>query len=570
MSTNQTNTFPSVDLVSAFRVFLSRYLNKNESFDINIPAEKGVYFVNTVYEALKNKKKIFVFGDYDNDGIVSTTFKVEMIKDFAEIMGMESPDIDWHIPRRADHYGLKYEDFQYYLKEKDLVITSDNGTHKEFFSRLKDEDFGRILIVDHHPNGDFSDYENVINPNTDGSVKISTGILDEYLFQTFRSKFPQYKAAREKNHFRDLTAITLISDMADTNNPIVRQLVTSGLEKMSERHRALYRFLFPVFNGAEKKEITVEDVSFKLNPTLGSPARTDSDLSWLIPLIMNKKGGRTFDTHARRLVFTNTQRKEATNYFTMLAEKQYREMGDKENINLLGIFLDECPIGLNGLVSNNMSQKFGIDTFVVSRNVQGDNMLVGSGRGGSIKDKMNMLVDSYPDLRKNIGYGGHKLAIGLRASDPIALKNALSEFNKKKIAMEDMNKHVVFSTGNISLGEYKTLCNTYGVLSKGVPFNDKILVKVSAHITGFEDGYANGFVKLALTDKFGERMTVMTKQDDSMDYKSLNETVFAMSILPTLDTIQEDKVIFVDMVREQSLKPIQDIQINENILATRK
>lgn len=76
--------------------------------------------VNRIVQAIENKEKVVIFGDYDVDGITSTT----VLKKFLEERGL---DVGYHIPNRLkEGYGLNREAIKQIVDGKaNLMITVD-------------------------------------------------------------------------------------------------------------------------------------------------------------------------------------------------------------------------------------------------------------------------------------------------------------------------------------------------------------------------------------------------------------------------------------------------------------
>ena len=76
--------------------------------------------VDRILEAIANKERVIIYGDYDVDGITSTT----VLKKFLVERGL---DVDTYIPKRLDEgYGLNSSAIDY-IKEQGytLMITVD-------------------------------------------------------------------------------------------------------------------------------------------------------------------------------------------------------------------------------------------------------------------------------------------------------------------------------------------------------------------------------------------------------------------------------------------------------------
>ncbi len=101
--------------------------------------------VDRILKAMENKEKIVVYGDYDADGITSTT----IIKRFMKDRGI---DVGTYIPNRLDEgYGLNEEAIKEIASEKyNLMITVDCG-----ITAVKEVDLAKslgidVIVTDHH------------------------------------------------------------------------------------------------------------------------------------------------------------------------------------------------------------------------------------------------------------------------------------------------------------------------------------------------------------------------------------------------------------------------------------
>lgn len=106
--------------------------------------EKGV---QRIIQAMKNKEKIMVFGDYDVDGITSS---FSLYKFFTQFLNYQQVSI-MYPDRLKDGYGLKNKHLDE-IKEKGvkLIITVDNGitsvVEAEYAKTLGLD----LIITDHH------------------------------------------------------------------------------------------------------------------------------------------------------------------------------------------------------------------------------------------------------------------------------------------------------------------------------------------------------------------------------------------------------------------------------------
>ena len=118
---------------------LANLPNPNSFKDIEIASKR-------VKQAVDSGEKITIVGDYDVDGVVSTTIMLE----FFDKLNI---DVDYIIPNRFEHgYGLSPKIVD--LIDSGLVITVDNGiTAYEASLKLKEKNID-LIITDHHTVGE--------------------------------------------------------------------------------------------------------------------------------------------------------------------------------------------------------------------------------------------------------------------------------------------------------------------------------------------------------------------------------------------------------------------------------
>ena len=101
--------------------------------------------VDRILKAMNNNEKIVVYGDYDADGITSTTILKRYMKD-------RGIDIGTYIPNRLNEgYGLNEEAITEIAKEKyDLMITVDCGITAVKEVKIAEKLGIDVIITDHH------------------------------------------------------------------------------------------------------------------------------------------------------------------------------------------------------------------------------------------------------------------------------------------------------------------------------------------------------------------------------------------------------------------------------------
>ena len=105
--------------------------------------------VERILEAIEKKEKIIIYGDYDVDGITSTT----ILKSFLKDRGLEC---DYYIPNRLEEgYGLNKLAIEKIVKEGyTLIITVDCGITAVEEVELAKKSGTDVIVTDHHEPGE--------------------------------------------------------------------------------------------------------------------------------------------------------------------------------------------------------------------------------------------------------------------------------------------------------------------------------------------------------------------------------------------------------------------------------
>jgi single-stranded-DNA-specific exonuclease len=350
-----------------------------------------------VLRAIKNKEKIVVVGDYDVDGVVSSSIMYKFLN-------FLNADVEVIIPNRfEDGYGLSVN-----LAKKidaNLVITVDNGITSF-----------EVIITDHH------------NPLIDGNLILPNAysIINPKISQNFPFKeicgaeVAWYFCAAIKNEanieydlrdFLDELAIAIIADVMPLTH-LNRTLVKMGLKRLNKALKPFSRAIKRFFN----REINAEDVAFLIAPRLNSAGRiAHANLAFRFLISED-------DEEAYRLFLeldaTNIQRREIQEEIL-----QNIKITDDDFLIIKG----EYNEGVVGIVASRLVSEYKKPAIVLTKK---DGILKGSGRSlGNIN--IFELINSCNDLLEN--FGGHKLACGLSLKEEnfALLKDRLNELIKK-------------------------------------------------------------------------------------------------------------------------------------------
>ena len=356
---------------------------------------------NRIIKAIQNKEEITLVGDYDVDGVTSSTIVYQFFKQINYPIEIIIPD------RFKDGYGLTAK-----LMERincDVLITVDNGISSYDAGEMCEQKGIDLIITDHHtPTYPLPKAYTIIDPKQKGEtfpfIEICGAEVAWYLCASLNKSL---NAKIDLREFLDYLVLAIIADVMPLDN-MNRILVKMGLNKLSKSQKPFAIVLKEALN---KQIFTSEDIGFGIAPRLNSAGRLKS--AEIAFQFLNSDNL----AEARRLYGilndTNEERKEIEKEIT----KTCIELNQNENfIIAVGNFHE----GVVGIVASRLVHHYKLPAIVFSEK---DNILKGSGRSLGDVNLYN-LIDNCREF--TLGFGGHKLACGLSIS-----KENLNKFTTK-------------------------------------------------------------------------------------------------------------------------------------------
>lgn len=360
--------------------------------------------VARIEEAISSGEKITIYGDYDADGITSTSLMYDTLMTLGA-------NVSYYIPDRfSDGYGPNPEVYQRLIDEgTQLFITVDNGVAGLEALKLAQERGVDVVITDHHQFADeIPPAAAIVHPQFPGSCypggdlsgvgvafKVAWALLEE---------FPE--------ELLDLVAIGEIADVVSVAGEN-RALISMGLQKIKEGQRLGLHVLIQLAGIAEEN-VTTEDVGFQIAPRLNALGR-----------IANANDGvkllTTFDpeeaeTLAKQIEDDNKKRRQLVEQISIEAMKQAQSPANQKRQTLL-ICGQGWHQGVLGIVASRLLEATGKPTIVASTN--DGRLFKGSGRSIAGFDLFTAL-DGHRGLMKS--FGGHTQACGLSFDNESAVK----------------------------------------------------------------------------------------------------------------------------------------------------
>lgn len=401
-----------------------------------------------VAKAIEKKEKITIIGDYDVDGVVSTTI---MKLFFNEI----NYPIEWIIPNRfSDGYGLSKTIIPK-IKGTDLAITVDNGISAYEASLICQKEGIELIITDHH----------LIPKNLPKAYAIIDQKQESCNFpydEVCGAQIAWYFIASIKNelnikidmlYYLELVSIAIIADIMPLIH-INRAMVIKGLELLSKSKKpSIKAFLEHI----DKESLNSQDVAFFLAPILNSAGRI-VDASFAVDFLLSTN---IYDARVRlqKLIYFNNERKEIEKNIT---KEALSKVDKNESINV--VYGEDWHEGVLGIVSARISQENQKPSIVLTKNKE---YLKGSGRSYGDCNLFSVVNSTKKLLTK---FGGHHSAIGLMLE-----KKDLNQFKQElEKSFKEKYKEIIFKDKEL-IGELDFNLITFELiqlLKKYEPFGE--------------------------------------------------------------------------------------------------
>ncbi|MBN2333053.1 MAG: single-stranded-DNA-specific exonuclease RecJ [Deltaproteobacteria bacterium] len=363
--------------------------------------------VARLMQALERQEKVLVYGDYDVDGISSTTLLVQFFRQ----IGMQ---ITCHIPSRLrEGYGLNLAALQNYADQGiTLLITVDCGISncdEVAFARSRHMD---TIVTDHHePPALLPDACAIINPKQPGCSYpeknlAGVGVAFNLLIACRRALRDAGRLHVEINlrRYLDLVALGTVADVV----PLVgvnRIFVSFGLEELAAGHRVGINALLEVSQVKKETTISAHDIAFKLAPRLNAAGRLDS-VEDALELLLTSDPLLAAEL-ADRLQQLNLQRRQIESKIYTEIDSQLFLDPQHGGTHVTILASADWHEGVIGIVASKIAERYFQPTMLISLNDEG----MGKASGRSIPgiNLLELITGSSAYLQQ---FGGHQMAVG--------------------------------------------------------------------------------------------------------------------------------------------------------------
>jgi single-stranded-DNA-specific exonuclease len=431
--------------------------------------------VERLEAAFRNKEKILVYGDYDVDGTTSVAMVFSFIRRYHE-------NADYYIPDRyAEGYGISYKGIDYAVSRGiSLIIALDCGikaVDKVAYAKEHNIDF---IICDHHTPGEIlPDAVAVLNPE-----RPDAGYPFKYLSGCgVGFKFIQAFASRNNITFEtvceylDLVAVSIASDIV----PLVdenRILAYYGLKKLNEDPSIGLKAIVCIA-GLLEKNITIDDIVFKIGPRINAAGRIESGKQ-AVELLVSEKTDEAF-LHCERI---NTHNQTRRNIDKTITEEALHEISKSDRYKYSTVLFNPgWHKGVVGIVASRLIETYFRPTIILT---ESNGHATGSARSIPGFNLYNAISEC-SDLLEN--FGGHKYAAGitLKTDNIQKFRDRFEEVVKNSVSPELMIPQVEIDA---ELNFKDITPKMFRILKQFEPFGPENTAPVFFAETVSDNGYA--------------------------------------------------------------------------------
>lgn len=413
--------------------------------------------VERIAKAIDAKEKILIYGDFDADGITSTSV---LIKTFKKL----EANVDYYIPDRENEgHGMNTKTLVKIMtsKKPKVLITVDCG-----ISNIEEVKFLNsfgidVIITDHHeaPEELPSAFA-VINPKAQNSLdeKLPAKKIMELTalagcgvaFKLAQALLLYYEKPEFIYEILPLVAVGTIADIV----PLIgenRYFVIKGLELIEKKqHNGLTKLLESTGINFENG-LTAENIAFGVAPRINATGRLDNvDIALKVLLSENNA---EIELAVQTLNELNKIRQNLCENTFLEAEEMY--LKEKTNDSAIVLFKKDWNIGIIGIVASKFVEKYYKPTFIMTYHEESKQYRCSarSIKGINLYDALDVNSELFD------GFGGHEMAAGLSFSEEKAtfeqvkqaLNNTVKEMSEGLDLRPVINIDLEFSEKDLNL-----------------------------------------------------------------------------------------------------------------------
>ncbi|MDR3259649.1 MAG: single-stranded-DNA-specific exonuclease RecJ [Fusobacteriaceae bacterium] len=459
-----------------------------ENFRDPFEFEKMDKIIEMIFEKIRNNEKIFVYGDYDVDGITSTAFLVIVLRNLGG-------NVDYYIPKRTEEsYGLDKKTIDYIKKQNGrLIITVDTGYNKiEDISYAKEQGV-EIIITDHHKaiKDKADDEVLLLNPKLSESYKFKHLSGAGVVLKLAQGIYKKFDLPIENIYqYMDIVMIGTVADVV----PMIyenRIIIKEGLKRLRNTKIKGLTYLMRYLR-LNDKDITTTDVSYFISPLINSLGRIGE----------SKMGADFFIEEDDFTICNIIEEMKKNNKIRRELERQIYEdailkINKKKTEKIKSVFLysRKWHPGVIGVVSSRLSIKYNVPVTLIAVNN-------GCGKASCRSISGISIFNIFENMKnKLIRFGGHDLASGFVVEEE-KIPEIEKEFKEVLENLETKEDNIIlkidteYSVENVNEDLFKELDHIapFGLGNPNPLFWDRGVTIINIKKFGVGDRHFNGFI----------------------------------------------------------------------------
>ena len=365
-----------------------------------------------IVQAVKDKRRVTIYGDYDVDGVTSTALLWHCLK----LLG---GNVDYYIPCRMEEgYGINEAAIRQ-LHEEDptrLLVSVDCGIGSVTEAAVAKEIGLELIITDHHTIGvELPDAAVLVHPRLPGTEYpfgdlCGVGVAFKLAWAICQLTGDGKRASPRMREFLKsavgLTAIGTVADvvpLVDENRIIVRY----GLHSLRENPSLGLKALIKISKLDEKPNLTAEDIGFGIGPRINAAGRL-GQARLAVELLTTENPERAYAL-AAYVDELNKNRKTVERRITKEAKELIEQHPEWADDPTLVLAKHDWHQGVIGIAASRIAETYEKPTVVIC--LKDDGTGTGSARSFAGFDMYAGLNASKDSL---LGFGGHKFAAGVQ------------------------------------------------------------------------------------------------------------------------------------------------------------
>jgi single-stranded-DNA-specific exonuclease len=356
--------------------------------------------VDRISSAITKNEKILVYGDYDVDGTTAVALMYSFLrKQYSNVL--------YYIPDRyKEGYGVSFQGIDFASENNcKVVITLDCGikaVEKVKYAKSKGLD---LIICDHHYPGD--------------EIPLALAVLDpkqpmcSYPYKELSGCGVGFKLVQafarvhgipfsEIAHYLDLVAVSIASDIVPITGEN-RVMAYYGLKQLNESPRTGLKEI--IKESEVHKELSVEDVVFKIGPRINAAGRMETGGKAVELLI--SEDTRQAAEFSREISSFNNERRSVDRSITTEAMRMISDDPRNVNARTTVLYNPSWRKGVIGIVASRLIETWYRPTVILT---ESNGFATGSARSVQGYD-LYQAIEACSDLLES--FGGHMFAAGL-------------------------------------------------------------------------------------------------------------------------------------------------------------